>query len=450
MDNETEPENPTLEKIETFIREMIEGLYPLKTDPVGAGRPRILPAVCLWAGVLVCVLRGWSSQLAIWRLLSEKKLWDYPRFPIGDQAIYKRMEAGGTDALKTLFEQSSTILAERLQPYQQKLAPSFSEIVSIDETTLDKVIRYLPCLRGVSEGDHQLLPGKLAGVFDICLQQWRYIEHIANPDENEKVAAPSLLAHIQRGALILMDMGFFCFEWFDQLTDAGYYYISRLREKTSYEVIHTFYQQGQTFDGLIWLGAYRADRARHAVRLITFQVGKTSYRYITNVTSPSWLSVHAIAVLYARRWDIELAFKLIKRELGLHLFWSAKPVVLMQQVWAVLLISQILHALQLEIAWKAGVDPFDVSLALFVQYLPRWNDIDFVAWVVERGVHAGFIRPSRRIRIQTPPIALSDYQPPPHDLVLVRKPRYAHRRSAVHQPDLPLSLPLDWSVCPYK
>ena len=65
-----------------------------------------------------------------------------------------------------------------------------------------------------------------------------------------------------------------------------------------------------------------------------------------------------------------MAFKLIKRELGLHLFWSAKTGVLLQQVWAVLLISQILHGLQLEIAAKAGVDPFDVSLPLLVEYSP--------------------------------------------------------------------------------
>jgi hypothetical protein len=384
----------------------------------------------LWAGVLVCVLRGWNSQLAVWRLLSEKNLWDYPRFPVSDQAVYQRLAQGGTEALQQLFEQASTLLAERLQPYAQELARFASEVVAIDETTLDKVLRTLPALRAVPNGDAQLLPGKLAGVFDVRLQQWRHVTHITNPHENEKVAAPALLAHIQRGALILMDLGFFSFAWFDQLTQEGYYWISRLREKTSYEVIHPFYQQGDVFDGLVWLGAYRADRARYAVRLVSFRVGQTTYRYLTNVTTPSLLSVHAIAVLYARRWDIELAFKLIKRELGLHLLWSAKPVVLLQQVWAVLLIAQILHALQLEIAAKAGVDPFDVSLALLVEYLPRWYDVDFVAWVVERGASAGFIRPSRRIRIQTPPIERSDYQPPPPDLVLMREPRYAGRRCA--------------------
>jgi hypothetical protein len=85
--------------------------------------------------------------------------------------------------------------------------------------------------------------------------------------------------------------------------------------------------------------------------------------------------------------------------------------------------------LQLEIANKAGVDPLDVSLPLLVEYLPRWSDVDFIDLVVTRGREAGFIRPSRRIRIQTPLINQHDYLPPPHDLALVRDPRYAHRRS---------------------
>lgn len=426
---ETEKENPTLERIENFIREMIEQMEPNHKDALGRGRPRILPALCLWAGVLICVLRGWNSQLKIWRLLSSRGLWNYPRFAISDQAVYKRLEQGGEAPLKSLFEQVSEVLQERLEPYKQSIASFASEVVAIDSTTLDKVMRHLPLLRSIANGEAQLLAGKLAGVFDIRLQQWRYVEHIENPKENEKVSAPSLLEHLQRGALILMDMGFFSFMWFDQLTQEGYYWITRLRKKASYDVKHTYYRKGDTFDGLIGLGSYRADRARYVVRLITFRVGETTYQYITNVLNPRLLSVHEVAVLYARRWDIEMAFKLIKRELGLHLFWSAKPVVVLQQIWAVLLISQILHALQLEIAGKAGVDPFDVSLSLLVEYLPEWNDVDFIALVVERGREAGFIRPSRRIRIQSPPIDLNEYQPPPHDLPLVRTPRYAHRRS---------------------
>ena len=164
------------------------------------------------------------------------------------------------------------------------------------------------------------------------------------------------------------------------------------------------------------------------MRLVSFRVGETNYQYITNVLNPTQLSLHEIAVLYARRWDIEMAFKLIKRELGLHLFWSAKTSVLLQQVWAVLLISQILHALQLEIAGKAGIDPFDVSLHLLVEYLPRWNNVDFIDLVVREGRDVGFIRPSRRIRIQTPALDLATSLLAPPDLILSRHPHYAHRK----------------------
>ncbi len=423
---ETDQQNSTLDRIETFVKGMIDQLEAIHTDPIGRGRPRILPAMCLWAAVIVCVLRGWSSQLAIWRLLAKKGLWDYPRFPVSDQAIYKRMEEGGEGPLQQLFWMVSQVLQDYLEPYAQKMVAFANGVVAIDQTTLDKVARTLPLLREVTE-NRQLLPGKLASIFDVLKQQWTYVEYIQDPEQNEKIAAPDLLAHIQRGALILMDLGFFSFAWFDQLTQEGYGWISRLRKGTSYEVIHTFYQKGDTFDGLIWLGNYRADRARHAVRLVQFWVGRSYYEYITNITHPSQLSLHDLAVLYARRWDIEMAFKLIKRELNLHLFWSAKTIVILQQVWAVLLISQILHALQLEIAAKAGVDPFDVSLPLLVEYLPRWNDVDMVEMFVKDGRDIGFIRPSRRIRIQTPEVDLSSYLPPPHDLVLIREYRYAHK-----------------------
>ena len=74
------------------------------------------------------------------------------------------------------------------------------------------------------------------------------------------------------------------------------------------------------------------------------------------------------------------------------------------------------------------MDPFDVSLPLLVEYLPKWNDIDFIALIVESGREGGFIRPSRRIRIQTPDINMADYLAPPAGLILEHNPRYAGRR----------------------
>jgi hypothetical protein len=426
------PVTSVLDQVEQFLQTAIAdlGVDPKEAARTGPGRPRVLPSLCLWAGLLVCVLRGFSSQLDLWRRLTWQGLWEYPRFPLSDQAIYLRLAKAGTAPLEALFVQISALLTARIAAYAATdLAPFASQVVAIDETTLDPVARTLPALRGLPAGDDQRLPGKLAAILDLRSQQWIHLEHREYAHENDKVAARGLLAHLQTGALILADLGYFGFAWFDDLTDAGFWWVSRLRAKTSYTVLHAFYDDGTTFDGLIFLGAYRADRAKHAVRLVSFQVGATSRQYITNVTDPTVLSLLDIARLYARRWDIELAFKLIKRELGLHLLWSAKTTIVLQQVWAVLIIAQIFQALRLEIAARAGVDCFDVSLPLLIRYLPQFarDGRDPIAVIVATGGGAGLFRPARRIRIQAPHLSPAHLSPAPPDLVLVRTPRYAQK-----------------------
>lgn len=427
-------DDPVVGDIERFLEDAIGQLTPALSarEQAGPGSTRrILPSMLLWAGVLVCVLHGFSHQRTLWRLLSQRGLWGHPPLPLSDEAVYKRLGKGGTAVLEHLFAQISTLLRDRLAPYaQQTLAPFAAGVYALDETTLDQVVRVLPALRGARPGDHALLPGKLAALFDLRRQQWTRIEHQPNPDQNEKVAARRMVAALPLGSLLLADLGYFGFAWFDWLTDQGLWWVSRLRAKTSYTVVHTFYHQGPTHDALVWLGAYRADRTKHLVRLVEFEVGATHYRYLTNVLDPRQLSLGDIARLYARRWDIELAFKLAKVQLKLGLMWSARPTVILQQVWAVLIIAQILQALRLEIAGRVGVDPFEVSLPLLVEYLPFFASFggDPLRAFLEDGRRVGFIRPSRRIQIQAPTIPPTAYVWPPPDLVRERTPRYAGKQ----------------------
>ena len=431
----TSPSDVATSDIELFVQQLMQRLAPEPALSPRRGRPRVLPSLCLWAGLLVCVLRGFSSQLALWRLLSSHGLWDYPRFGVSDQALYKRLAQEGIAPLQQLLTHLGLVLRERLAPWiAQDLAPFAPEVLVLDETTLDKVARTLPSLREIPKGDARLLPGRLAGLFDLRRQLWRRVEYIAAAQQNEKVAARQMVQDLPKGSLLLADLGYFGFAWFDWLTDQGYYWVSRLRAKTSYTVQHVFYQQGDVFDGLVWLGAYRADRAAHAVRLVQFRVGLTTFRYLSNVLDPLCLPIAMLARLYARRWDIELAFHLIKRHLKLHLLWSAKTVVIQQQVWAVLIIAQILQALRLEIAGRAQVDPYEVSMALLIECLPELARVgqDPVQAFVERGREARLIRPSTRTVIQAPNIPAELIRPRPPDLPLWREPRYANRKGDRH------------------
>jgi hypothetical protein len=425
------PAAPLVDRLEGLLCELIGLLAPVPATSRPRGRPPVLPAVLLWSALVVGILRGASAQRDIWRLLAGTGLWHFPAVPVSDDAVYKRLAHEGPAVLEGLFGAVTTLLTERLAPHaDHTLAPFASAVLAIDETTLDPVARRLPSLRGLPPTDAPRLPGKLGGVFDVRCQLWRHLQHIPDAHQNEKRLARELVADLPSGSLLLFDLGYFAFPWFDELTDAAQWWVCRLRDKTSDEPIHVFYADGETLDALVWLGKHRADRAKHAVRLVQFRQGAVLHRYLTNVRDPLLLPLDQVARLYARRWDIEMAVDLVKTELGLHLLWSAKQPVVLAQVWAVLLIAQLLQALRVLIAAQAGVEPFAVSMPLLVRYLPQYaaRHPDPLAAFLADATRLGFIRPSRRIAIVAPDIPPSALSPPPPDLVLVRPPRYARRR----------------------
>jgi Transposase DDE domain len=434
------------EQIEAFLQTVMQGLMrqhdqDAAEQPGKPGRPQSLASVSLGMGVLVAILRGLRSQRAIWRLLAAGGWWKQPSYDIEDQAVYKRLEQEGWEPLAQLFERVSLLLAKFLQPalqaYHQRhatLASFASEVVAVDEMYLDQVSRRLPILRHFKTGDVQLLPGKLVALFDVRLQQWRAIDYIAQARKNGMKHAYSMLASVKRGALVLADLGYFSFRWFDELTELGYSWISRVKEGTTVVVLHTYYEAGETFDRLVWLGAWNV-KAKYAVRQVQFRHGGMLRQYFTNVCDPTVLPLPEIARLYARRWDIELAFLTLKRELGLHLIWSSKSVVVLAQVWACLIIAQVLQAIRMEVALRAQVDAFEVSLPLLIEALPQFGSQgrDGIAECVRQGRALGIIRPSTRLRIQAPDIPPNQWIPLPQMTVLCRQPCYGNERKSDKQ-----------------
>lgn len=195
-----------VEEIEGFLREVVEEMELEGAGYRGPGRPAVLPSLCLWSGMLVCVLHGFSSQLEVWRLLAVEGLWNYPLYAVGDQAVYHRLARGGAAPMERLFAAVTEMLRDRLAPYGERGLAAFAPAVyAIDQMTLDKVARSLPALRGAAP--MELLPGKLAAVFDVRLRQWRKILHVPDAHSNEKATARGLLEGLEGGALLLFDHG---------------------------------------------------------------------------------------------------------------------------------------------------------------------------------------------------------------------------------------------------
>lgn len=410
---------------------------PAAPAPRGPGRPPVLPALVLWAGLLVGILRGLRHQSDIWRLLCVHGLWHFPRVPVTDQALYDRLWRLSPTAMAAFFTQITTLVRERFSTVSACPFASFAaEIYAVDHTILDPVLRKRKVLRELPPGEASLLPGALGCVFDLRRQQWERLEYVPDPQQDLHHEIAPLVEGLPSDSLLLFDLGYFAFWWFDQLTDAGYHYVTRLRERVTYTVEHVFYEGGSDpvhlWDGLIYLGKYKADRAAHPVRLVqlTVQQGSATrtYTYLTNVLDPQQLPAWQVVGLYRRRWDIEGGFDLVKTHLGLKLLSSSVPNALLQQVYATFIIAQIVLALRTEIALQAGCDLREVSLELLVRWLPQLaaDGHDPLAEFVRAGRRAGYLRACRTREWAVPEVAAAAYRYPDQPLPR-REPRYGSR-----------------------
>jgi hypothetical protein len=407
--------------------------------PKQRGRPLELSWPHLWFGLLLGILQGICSLQGMQRLLAEGPLGPFTAVTVTDDAIVKRLKQAGLQPLQTMLTQISQVLAHLIQPlFPADLAAFATAILALDETTWDAVQRHLPALRALPKGASQLLAGKLAGRFDIRTQQWEFVQWRDNPVGNCKLDLRSLLVGVLPGSLLLIDLGYFSIPFFDYLTQMQLWFVSRLREKVCYQIAHAFYDHDGTLDALVWLGSSgrNSPHAGHLVRLVRFWQGSHLRTYLTNQLDPLALPLVDIARLYARRWDIELAFLTLKAHLGLHHWWSGQDLLRQQQAWLVLIASQLLQALRMLLALEADCDPFEVSLPLLVQYLPKLihQHQHPIVWVNEHGPTLGFFRPSSRCVVSAPQISLAAYTFPPPDLPLTRLACYRVYKDRPNRP----------------
>jgi hypothetical protein len=140
--------------------------------------------------------------------------------------------------------------------------------------------------------------------------------------------------------------------------------------------------------------------------------------YLTNICDPQVLSLGEVAQLYARRWDIELAFRLLKEYLGMSHWWSSKQELILLQIWVVLILSHLVYALRERIAQVSDCDPFEVSVPLLVDLLPQLYSPSKLSLehLVQSGRRLGLLRASPRLALSVPQVELSDYQLAPLDL----------------------------------
>jgi len=166
-----------------------------------------------------------------------------------------------------------------------------------------------------------------------------------------KVSDVSILDQInfEAGSFYVMDRGYVDFARFYRIHLAGAFFVTRCKRGMDYRVVQRLpVQPGQaiTHDQLIRLRGVRSRRVYpqllRRIRYIDPQSGKR----LTFLTNHPAIEAMTVALLYRKRWQIELLFKWMKQHLHIKAFFGTTPNAVKTQLWIAVIVYVLIHRLK--------------------------------------------------------------------------------------------------------
>jgi hypothetical protein len=341
-------------------------------------RDRILNLSLMVAAVLTLLWRQVPGVQELTRLLAREDLLWCRATKVAQQSLSERFLVFPAELFENVFKELLPQLQQNWKQRTQRQLPdsvkfalnNFERIWIADGSTLEALFRKLKSLEDLKTGQ---LAGKICTVIDLVTRLPIEVWFHTNPAASETNFEALLMNLLLPKTLILLDRGFYHFQFLQQLINQEVHFITRLKAKASIKYLKIFSYDHSVKDRLIQLGTVRRGAPVLTLRLIEIKVGKTSYSYITSVLDPQILPPYAIADLYKRRWRIEEAFYIVKRLLGLSYLWTGSINGVKLQVWATWLFYAVLVDLGDAVADELSL-PFDrISLEMIFRGLYHFS-----------------------------------------------------------------------------
>jgi hypothetical protein len=399
---------PPAEAVQARLTELIHPATYAQLDTFHALglRARILTLPVMVAFVLSLLWRHLGSVSEAVRVLNEEGvLWTSPT-PVSQQAMSERLRTLPAVLFERILLDVLPQMQQRWQARQRPLPPEvawaqrhFTAVLALDGSTLDSLLRKVGLLR---DGEGPVLAGRMAGLVDIASHLPRHLWYEQDSQAHDQRFWERVLSGLERGMLVLFDLGFTNYALFDQLTERGVSFITRAKQNMAYRTERVVQATSQRHDLLVWVGS-AGTACQHLLRLVEVEHAGRWYRYLTNVTDPQVLPAEYVVALYGQRWRIEEAFHAVKRLLGLAYFWVGSVNGVKLQVWATWLLYAVLVDLTDAVAERLAQPFHAVSLEMvyrglyhFTQAYQRGQATDPVEYLATKAKQLGILKRQRR------------------------------------------------------
>ena len=152
----------------------------------------------------------------------------------------------------------------------------------------------------------------------------------------------------EAGTILIMDRGYIDYQWYQQLTNQGVFFVTGMR-KDAYYIVKEERQVPRNRnilkDELIQLGIQRY-KQKSLFRRIVVKVPDEDKELVL-VTNHLEFGATTIADIYRERWQIEVFFRCLKQNLRIKSFVGTSANALKIQIWTALIAILVLKYLQL-------------------------------------------------------------------------------------------------------
>jgi len=341
-------------------------------------RSRILNLPLMVAAVLTILWRQVPSVHELTRMLAREDLLWCQAVKVSQQALSQRFLSFPAVLFEGVLKELLPQLHQRWQERQRRPLPGsvayarqyFEQIWVADGSTLEALFRKLKVLADVPVGQ---LAGKIGTVVDLLTRLPVEIWFREQAKAHDSSFMSELLALAKAKTLLILDRGFYDFEFFAALMEQEVAFITRPKSN-AFWIGHQLLSSTQTIkDQIIFLGTGTQGQPVLKLRLIEVRFGRVWYQYLTSVLDPTLLPPVVVADLYRRRWRIEEAFDTIKRLLNLSYLWTGSLNGIQLQIWATWLFYALLVDLGDAVADRVGA-PFErISLEMLLRGLYHFS-----------------------------------------------------------------------------
>jgi len=157
---------------------------------------------------------------------------------------------------------------------------------------------------------------------------------------------------LSNGAFLAMDRAYIDYKVFQQLTDKGCFYVTKMKKNLNYKPVKGHFiinEEGLVVlnDQIIELKKEKED-LQHTSRRIEYWEKKKQHSVVL-LTNNFDLPPEEIIEIYFRRWQIETLFKQLKQNFPLKYFFGESVNAIKTQIWVVLIANLLLSVVKRKI-----------------------------------------------------------------------------------------------------